>query len=83
MMKMNIRKIRKIDNTEQRIEFLKKFDYYIKDTIGDDEITDEWLMLGLPDEYNEKDLEDIALDDDLWLSCVECFKNCCKNAGVI
>ena len=69
--------------TKCRIEFLKQFDYYIRNIIGDDDIIDEWLMLGVPDGYNETILKDIALDDELWLGCVNCFANCCNAAGVI
>ena len=78
-----IRMTRQTDITKCRIEFLKQFDYYIRNTIGDDEITEEWLMMGLPDDYNEADLKEIALDDELWLDCVKSFSWCCKAAGVI
>ena len=75
--------IRQTNITKYRIEFLKQFDYYIRNIIGDDDITEEWLMLGLPDGYDEADLNNIALDDELWLDCVNCFSSCCKAAGVI
>lgn len=75
--------IRQIDITKCRIEFLKQFDYYVRNIIGDDEIIEIWLMMGLPDGYNEADLKEIALDDELWLDCVNCFANCCKAAGII
>lgn len=75
--------IRQIDITKCRIEFLKQFDYYVRNIIGDDEIIEIWLMMGLPDGSNEVDLKEIALDDELWLDCVNCFANCCKAAGVI
>jgi len=72
------------DITKYRIEFLKQFDYYVKNVIGDDRITCRiWLAEGLPDGYDETDLKEIALDDDLWLDCVKCFSNCCKVARVI
>lgn len=74
---------RQTDITKYRIEFLKQFDYYIRNTIGDEDITEEWLMLGLPDGYSEIDLEEIALDDELWLDCVNCFASCCRAAGAI
>lgn len=75
---------RQTDIITCRIEFLKQFDDYVRNIIGDDEITcDIWLAEGLPDGYNEADLEEIALDDELWLDCVECFSKCCKAAGVI
>lgn len=74
---------KQIDITKCRMEFLKQFDYYIRNIIGDDDITDHWLMMGLPDGYDETDLKDIALDDELWLDCVKAFSACCKMAGVI
>lgn len=75
--------VRQTDITKYRIKFLKQFDYYIRNIIGDEEITEVWLMLGLPDGYNEDDLREIALDDEMWLDCVNCFANCCRAAGVI
>lgn len=73
-----------IDITKCKIELLKQFDYYVRNIIGDDEITcDIWLVNGLPDGYDEIDLKDIALDDELWLDCVNCFADCCRAAGVI
>lgn len=75
--------IRQTDITKCKIEFLKQFDYYIRNIIGDDDITDKQLMFGLPDGYDEADLKDIALDDKLWLDCVNYFSNCCKAAGCL
>ena len=74
---------RQTDITKCRIEFLKQFDYYVRNVIGDDDITEDWLEMGLPDGYNEDDLKEIALDDELWLDCVKSFSWCCKTAGVI
>ena len=75
---------RQTDITKCRIEFLKQFDYYVRNVIGDDEITcDIWLAEGLPDGYNEAELKEIAHDDELWLDCVKSFSWCCKAAGVI
>ena len=69
---------RQTDITKCRIEFLKQFDYYVKDIIEDEDIIDMWLRFGVPDGYNEIDLKDIALDDEMWLDCVNCFSNCCN-----
>lgn len=74
---------RQTDITKCRIEFLKQFDSYIRNIIGDDEITEHWLMYGLPDECDEADLKDHAVDEELWLGCVNCFAHCCRVAGVI
>ena len=84
MKKARKKMIRETDITKCRIEFLKQFDYYVKNIIGDDDITENWLIwVGLPDDYDETDLKEIALDDELWLDCVKCFSECCKVAGVI
>ena len=74
---------RQIDITKCKIQFLKQFDYYIRNIIGDEELTEKWLMMGLPDGYDETDLKEIALDNELWLDCVNCFANGCRAAGVI
>ena len=72
------------DITKYRIEFLKQLDCYVRNTIGDDNITvNIWLAGGVPDGYDETDLKEIALDDELWLDCVNCFADCCRAAGVI
>lgn len=71
--------IKRTDIIKHRIEFLKQFDDYVRNVIGDDEIFyDIWLAEGVPDGYNEVDLKEIAEDDELWLDCVECFKKCCE-----
>lgn len=75
-----------IDKTElvmYRKDFLRQMDDYVKDMIGDETITQEWLSSGLPDGYDDIDLEEIASDDDLWLDCVKCFASCCKAADFI
>lgn len=71
------------DITKCRMEFLKQFDYYIKNIIGDEDIIEFWSMAGVPDGYDEEDLKEIALDDEEWLCIVQVFGNCCKAAGVI
>ena len=67
-----------------RVDFLRQFDKYVRDNIGDDEITiDIWLALGVPDGATEIDLIGIAKDDEAWVDCVKCFAKCCKEAGKI
>ena len=75
---------RQTDITKCRIEFLKQFDYYVRNTIGDDDITvNIWLAGGLPDGYTDEDLKEIAIDDELWLDCVNCFAECCRLGGIL
>ena len=67
-----------------RVEFLKQFDYYVRNIIGDDDITvNIWLAGGVPDGYSDEDLKERAIDDELWLNCVNCFAKCCRLQGII
>lgn len=61
-----------------RIELLKQMDTYVRETIGDDEITELWLEEGLPDGYDQVDLMEIALDDEVWFWMVDAFRRCCN-----
>ena len=54
------------ETIELRKEFLQKFDDYIINDIGDEEIIEQWLMGGLPDAWTEEDLEYIATDEEQW-----------------
>jgi len=74
----------RMTEVEMRKMFLRQFDEYVREKIGDDEITcGEWLANGLPDGYDENDLDFIATDEECWLSCVESFARCCRMAGVL
>lgn len=66
-----------------RKEFLRQMDDYVKDMIGNETIIQKWLTNGLPDGYDDIDLEEIASDDSLWLDCVNCFATCCNVANLI
>ena len=68
------------ETIELRKNFLKQFDHYIINEIGDEELIDQWLMGGLPDEYTEEDLDFIANDDDEWNDVVDLFSRICKKA---
>ena len=65
-----------------RVDFLRQFDKYVRDNIGDDEITiDIWLALGVPDGATEIDLIEIAKDDEAWVDCVRWLGECCEEGG--
>ena len=73
----------KVELVKARINLLKQMDTYVRETIGDDEITvNVWFACGVPDGSNETDLEEIAYDDELWLDTVKCFDRCVKLGGV-
>lgn len=75
--------LEKTNIVECRVEFLEQLDFYIRDVIGDDNITDYWLTYGLPDGYTNEDLTEIATDDNAWLEMITAFQTCCKMAEVI
>lgn len=62
-----------------RKQLLKDMDTYVRDYIGDYEITcDIWFAIGVPDWADDSDYTDIAEDDELWTDCVNAFARCCK-----
>lgn len=66
-----------------RTEMLCGMNNYILNEIGDEEITEVWLMGGIPDGSTMDDILEIAEDDTTWIWCVECFAKCCRMAGII
>ena len=63
-----------------RVDFLKQFDKYVRDEIGDEDITDYWLQYGIPDGSDEEDLFEIAMNDEQWVDMVNAFRICCVAA---
>lgn len=51
---------------ECRINLLKQMDEYICDAIGDEEIWEIWIAVGVPDEARDEDYAFIAEDDEMW-----------------
>ena len=51
---------------ECRINLLKQMNEYICDTIGDEEIWETWIAVGVPDEARDEDYAYISEDDDMW-----------------
>lgn len=51
---------------ECRINLLKQMNEYICDTIGDEEIWETWIAVGVPDEARDEDYAYIAEDDEMW-----------------
>ena len=61
-----------------RVKFLKDFDKYVRETIGDEDIIDYWLMYGILDASDDEDLRAIAENENQWLEMVEAFSHCVK-----
>lgn len=57
---------------KSRIKILKEMDGYIYN-IGDETLIDKWLMYGLPDGWDDDDIDDIACDDTMWKEICELF----------
>jgi hypothetical protein len=69
--------------TQYRVGFLREFDKYIRNEIGDEDIIEYWITAGVPDGFDEADLLDIAKDNEAWLDCVQAFSACCRMAGIL
>lgn len=57
---------------------------YVRDCIGDDDLTDFWNTEGVPDECDEETLMEIAEDFDTFRDCVIAFARvleCCESNG--
>lgn len=61
-----------------RIIQLKAMDDFIH-SVNNEELIDEWLTYGIPDEASEDDYRAIAEDDELYNGCVKIFKRTVKN----
>lgn len=68
---------------ELRVKIMKEMDTYIREKVGDDDITEVWLMNGVPDGADDDTLFEIAEIEDCWLDIVNCFNWCITTAGVI
>lgn len=56
-----------------RIEQLKAMDAFMH-SVNDEELIDEWLSYGVPDEAAEEDYRLIAEEDEDYRECVRIFK---------
>jgi len=66
-----------------RIKLLKAMDEFVRNEIGDEEITcDVWLACGVPDGAKEDDYDDIANDREMYHDVLECFAKCCAYSMV-
>jgi hypothetical protein len=63
-----------IDKTLIRMNMLGGMNDYIINVIGDETLTESWLIDGVPDGADEDDLREIAEDDDLWFDTVKEFQ---------
>ena len=57
----------------KKAKLLKGMDRFIRYNISDEELFEDWLALGVPDEHTDEDLEFIAGDPELYNDCVELF----------
>lgn len=68
---------REAQNVKARVELAKAMDSYVRNVIGDDEITVNcWLAYGMPDDEDNIDLIYDMEDEDTFEEWVAAFKNC-------
>lgn len=51
---------------QERIEILQRMNAYICDEIGDEDVWEVWIALGVPDYATDEDYRYMAEDDDTW-----------------
>ena len=61
-----------------RLIQLKVMDDFMH-SINNEELIDEWLTYGIPDEASKDDYYSISEDDELYNECVKIFKRTVKN----
>lgn len=62
-----------IEVINAREKLLKAMNDYILEIIGDDDITDTWIAIGVPDCASEEDFLEIASNDKTWANVVNIF----------
>ena len=67
-----------IEVINAREKLLKAMNDYILEIIGDDDVTDTWLAVGVPDCANEEDFLEIASDVKTWTRVVNNFSRLIK-----
>lgn len=63
---------------ELRVKILKEMNEYIFNEIGDEDITDYWLMYGMPDDSEDDDFLMVAEDEESWVNVVVAFSKCLR-----
>lgn len=68
---------REAQNIKARVELVKAMDSYVRNVIGDDNITVNcWLAEGMPDGEDDIDLIYDMADEDMFEEWVAAFKTC-------
>ena len=67
-----------IEVINAREKLLKAMNDYILEIIGDDDVTDTWIAIGVPDCANEDDFLEIASDVKTWTRVVNNFSRLTK-----
>lgn len=62
----------KMTTVEARMSLLKGMNDYILE-LGDEDIWETWILMGVPDCPSEEVFFTIAADDELWLDTVKIF----------
>lgn len=65
-----------------RMNLLGGMDAYIRNVIGDDDITERWDMFGVPDGADEVDVMEIAEDESEWARICQFFGGLLCDAGI-
>lgn len=73
------RRKREEEATLLRANILGGMDTYIREVVGDEDIFEEWLAEGVPDNCDQETLMEIAKDDWIFKNIVFLFDNLISN----
>ena len=66
-----------------RVKILKEMNEYVFNKIGDEDITDYWLLYGMPADSEEDDFLMVAEDEESWVNVVKAFAGCLRMNGEV
>ena len=67
---------------QERIKLLKGMNSYVCNTIGDEDIWETWIAVGVPDGATEEDYRFMAKDEDTWRETCVLFGEIIKEVSI-
>ena len=66
-----------------RVRMLKEMDTYARENFSEENFYNIWLADGVPDGADDDMYLFLATVDNCWMNCINAFRQCCINEGII